>query len=82
MSVVVLAAVLGVAALLFVLGRRSDESVRMPGGGGASEALTVEAALAAGRKIEAVKLYREQHGVDLREAKEAVERLQRSAPGA
>ena len=36
---------------------------------------TVEGLLAAGRKIEAIKLYREQHGVGLKEAKEAVEAI-------
>ena len=35
-----------------------------------------------GRKIEAIKLYRRIHGVGLREAKEAVERLQAEAPAA
>lgn len=32
--------------------------------------------LSAGRKIEAIKAYRELHGVGLKEAKEAVERMQ------
>lgn len=39
--------------------------------------------LDAGRKIEAIKLYRQLHGVGLKEAKEAVERIARgqSLPG-
>ena len=37
---------------------------------------SVEEALAAGNKIEAVKRYRDQHGVGLREAKDAVERME------
>jgi ribosomal protein L7/L12 len=39
---------------------------------------TVEAALSANRKIDAIKLYREQHHVGLKEAKEAVEEIQRT----
>ena len=35
----------------------------------------IEQFIADGRKIEAIKLYRESHGVGLKEAKEAVERL-------
>lgn len=38
--------------------------------------------LAQGRKIEAIKLYRELHHVGLKEAKEAVERLPRTPPAA
>ncbi len=34
---------------------------------------SIEGLIRGGRKIEAIKLYREQHGVGLREAKEAVE---------
>ncbi len=37
----------------------------------------VRALLAAGRKIEAIKIYREQTGVGLAEAKDAVEKLER-----
>ncbi len=36
---------------------------------------SVEELLLAGRKIEAIKLYRRQHGAGLKEAKEAVEAL-------
>lgn len=40
----------------------------------------VRAALAAGRKIEAIKLYRELTGLGLRESKDAVEAMQSGAP--
>ena len=36
--------------------------------------------LAAGRKIEAIKLYRERTGMGLKEAKDAVDRFQQMAP--
>jgi ribosomal protein L7/L12 len=36
--------------------------------------------LAAGRKIEAIRLYRERYGVGLKEAKDAVEAFERGAP--
>ena len=42
---------------------------------------TVESALRANRKIEAIKLYREQQQVGLKEAKEAVERIEREMRG-
>jgi large subunit ribosomal protein L7/L12 len=40
----------------------------------------VQRLLAAGRKIEAIKLYRELNGVGLKEAKDAVERLAAGQP--
>jgi ribosomal protein L7/L12 len=70
--VIVVVAVLAVAAL-----RRSGETVTMPHHGAPGATNSVEAALAAGRKIDAIKLYREEHGVGLREAKDAVEALLR-----
>jgi len=36
----------------------------------------VEAALAAGHKIEAIKLYRKMYGTDLKEAKDAVDAIE------
>ncbi|MDP9176071.1 MAG: hypothetical protein M3O61_00155 [Gemmatimonadota bacterium] len=36
----------------------------------------IEAAIRAGRKIDAIRLYRETYGTDLKSAKEAVEALQ------
>lgn len=51
-------------------------------GGGVSHPLpadprTVEALVRAGRKLDAIKLYRDTHGVSLGEAKEAVEAMAR-----
>ena len=50
-------------------------------GGSESSELTevdaeIEAAISAGRKIDAIRLYRETYGTDLKSAKEAVEALQ------
>ena len=41
---------------------------------------TVAELMAAGRKIDAIKLYRAQHGVGLKEAKDAVEALALGVP--
>lgn len=71
--------VLGVVLALALL-RRHSEVATVPATGSPAQATTVESVLAAGRKIEAIKLYRQEHGVGLREAKEAVEELQRRAP--
>ena len=46
-------------------------------GGGES----VAQALAQGKKLEAIRLYREQHGVDLKAAKDAIEAMQGLAVG-
>jgi hypothetical protein len=40
----------------------------------------VEALLASGQKIEAIKLYRQLHGTDLKDSKDAVEALARELP--
>ena len=45
-------------------------------GGDAESDGSVEAALRAGRKIDAIRLYRERHGVGLVQAKQAVEAIQ------
>jgi ribosomal protein L7/L12 len=74
-----IALVIGVVLALVLL-RRHGEVATVPAAGSSAQATTVESALAAGRKIEAIKLYRQEHGVGLREAKEAIEELQRRAP--
>jgi len=81
MSIEVLVAVgiaIGVALFLF---RRRDETVAMPGGSApgapAGAAASVEDLITRGRKIEAIKQYREHHPVGLKEAKEAVEEIER-----
>jgi len=65
---IVVAVVFGVARAL----ARDGAVGGLPDGASAN---TVEGLMAAGRKIEAIKLYREQHHVGLREAKEAVEAI-------
>lgn len=86
MSVEALAAVVVVVGVALFLRRRRDETVVMPGAGPlASPSSTnaaaggdpIERALLRGRKIEAIRHYREQHAVGLREAKEAVEEIER-----
>jgi ribosomal protein L7/L12 len=54
--------------------RRHEEFSRRPARGEATDA-DVERFVALGRKMTAIKLYREIHGVDLKTAKEAVEAL-------
>jgi ribosomal protein L7/L12 len=54
--------------------RRHAEFARRPAPGEATDA-DVERFVALGRKMTAIKLYREIHGVDLKTAKEAVEGL-------
>jgi ribosomal protein L7/L12 len=75
---------LAISALLFVLVVRSGSPGPEPAPASprARADLEVDLArcLAEGRKIEAIKLYRRIHGVGLREAKEAVERLEAEAP--
>jgi len=79
---------LGLAALAFIVwARRLDRSGastagpgRSPEGPGAAP-LDVLELMQRGRKIDAIKLYREEHGVGLREAKEAVEALAEGRTG-
>jgi hypothetical protein len=73
-----LLAVLGVVGLLVLTARRGGPSPTAPASPAERSAREAELrqALAAGRKIEAIKLYRCLYGVGLKEAKEAVERLQ------
>ena len=70
--------VLAAFALLFLWARRRGETVTMtrPMGDDAS----VEELLAAGRKVDAIKRHRREHGTGLREAKDAVERIARGLP--
>ncbi len=71
----------GLLLLLFLIDavkkaktRRARESGLLPPPGQGSDS-DVERLAAQGEKIQAIKLYREIHGVDLKEAKEAVEHL-------
>lgn len=71
-------ALIAAALVITLMSRSRDERVSMPVQPGPVEASkSVRAELAAGRKIQAIKLYREEHGVGLKEAKDAVEALQR-----
>lgn len=75
---------LAISALLFVLVVRSGEPGPERSPVSAREQADLEVDLARsldeGRKIDAIKLYRRIHGVGLREAKEAIERLQDEVP--
>ena len=75
---------LAISALLFVLVVRSGSPGPEPAHRSPQEQADLEVDLARcldeGRKIDAIKLYRHIHGVGLREAKEAIERLQAEAP--
>jgi hypothetical protein len=68
------------AGVVYLIVRSRGETVSMPGGPPPGGWPSVQAAIAAGRKIDAIKLYREQHHVGLREAKEAVEAIARTLP--
>lgn len=73
--------VLAIALLLFVLKRLGgDTRIEMPAGADVAPPSqdAIENAGRSGRKIEAIKLYRERHNVGLKEAKEAVERIGRN----
>ena len=56
--------------------RLHEMQAQLPGPGEATDD-DVKRFVAAGRKMTAIKLYREIHGVDLKTAKEAVEELAR-----
>lgn len=64
-----------IAFVLWLVLRRRGETVSLPDG--SLGAASVEDLLNAGRKIDAIKAYRRQHGVGLKEAKEAVEAIGR-----
>ena len=83
MSVGILLALVVAVCVLVLLSRSGDERVSMSSPGGAvGEADLIQSHLRAGRKIAASKLYREEHDVGLKEAKEAVERLAQALPTA
>jgi len=81
MSTGLVLAVLGLAVAVFLFLRSDDERVVMPGSApSVSDGASIEAHLLAGQKIQAIKLYREEHGVGLAEAKDAVEAIARKLP--
>lgn len=60
--------------LLSRRGERGDETSRRIGTRGATkQPADIDGLLRAGRKIEAIKLYRAKHGVDLKAAKDAID---------
>jgi len=78
---IILIAVLGLIALVFLLDRvnqRKIESLRRRGiyplAGQESEA-DIERLIQMNRKIEAIKVYRTVHGVDLKTPKQAIDKL-------
>jgi ribosomal protein L7/L12 len=75
-------------ALLFLIDRfnrakkrRLQESGMLPPDGQGTDA-DVERLLLRGEKLSAIKLYRDIHGVGLKEAKEAVEEISKRVPSA
>jgi phosphodiesterase/alkaline phosphatase D-like protein len=68
-------------ALGYALGRRrSDRAVVWTATTPPVASPDVEALVRDGRKIDAIKRYRKLHGVGLKEAKDAVEALERELP--
>jgi ribosomal protein L7/L12 len=75
-SVTILVAVLLAVCMALLAARSGGERISMTEAGSyAEDSERIAEHLVAGRKIAAIKLYREEHGVGLLEAKEAVERL-------
>ena len=74
----IVVAVVAAALALSVLNRRRTDNLRQTGlyppPGQGSEA-DVERLVALGRKIDAIKLYRQIHGTDLKSAKDAVDKI-------
>jgi ribosomal protein L7/L12 len=73
---------LGVLLAVVLVRRRAERAdsplARLRKGGPPPTEEEIDASLRAGRKIEAIKLYRVLHGVDLKAAKEAIEGRARS----
>jgi ribosomal protein L7/L12 len=73
---------LGVLLAVVLVRRRAERAdsplARLRKGGPPPTEEEIDASLRAGRKIEAIKLYRVLHGVDLKAAKEAIEARARS----
>jgi ribosomal protein L7/L12 len=76
--------VLGVLLAVVLISRRAERAdsplARLRKGGPPPTEEEIDASLRAGRKIEAIKLYRVLHGVDLKAAKEAIEARARALP--
>ncbi|NNG16832.1 MAG: hypothetical protein HKM89_10160 [Gemmatimonadales bacterium] len=80
-------AVLAIGFVLALLARaRREEGTSLPPARGPRPTSekpedTIRRLLRSNRKIEAIKQYRQQYGTGLKEAKEAVERMERERPG-
>jgi ribosomal protein L7/L12 len=76
--------VLGVLVAVVLISRRAERAdsplARLRKGGPPPTEEEINASLRAGRKIEAIKLYRVLHRVDLKAAKEAIEARARALP--
>jgi ribosomal protein L7/L12 len=68
---------IAVVLLLGFLSRRGERADSKPTqirpGGNSPTAADIDALLRAGQKIEAIKLYRQLHGVDLKAAKDVID---------
>jgi ribosomal protein L7/L12 len=66
-------AVVVLLGLLSRRGERGEATFRTAGRSAPKLPVDIDGLLRAGRKIEAIKLYRTQHGVDLKAAKDAID---------
>lgn len=81
MSAVVLAIGVLVLIVVVVLRARGEQTISMPRGAGmTAEPDTIESLVAAGRKIDAIKLVRQETGLGLKEAKDQIDELSRRLP--
>lgn len=79
-GLIALVIIVGVVLVLLSIGGRREDRLRRTGvlpPEGTEQAADVDRLLEQGHKIAAIKIYRKLHGVDLKEAKEAVERRER-----
>jgi ribosomal protein L7/L12 len=73
----------GIGILLLILVLRSRSEIKSPSGSDLNRPETdadIRAFLQTGRKIEAIKAYRRLHRVDLKTAKDAIDRLAAGMP--
>lgn len=83
LGLAVLALLVVVGVIVVLAGKRGGEviTLRPPQAGQPPPGETPEQLLRTGRKIEAIKRYRELTGVGLKEAKDAVEAMEAGRPG-
>jgi len=78
---VIVALVVIVAVIVARLGQRDDPTVAQIRSGAPPTDAAVDALIAGGRKIDAIKVYRQIHHTGLKDAKDAVEARARQLPG-